>query len=81
METKIQEKIDALVGYIISKPVEAVTSEDYMILSAELKDARFRREQGDSNDKFTKLLASFIPSAVPAMETKPMTQTVKTAKK
>lgn len=81
MEEKIQEKINALVEYIISKPVEAVTSEDYMILSAELKDARFRREQGDSNDKLTKLLASFIPAAVPAAETKPVTQTIRTAKK
>lgn len=81
MEEKIQAKIEALVEYIISKPVEAVTSEDYMILSAELKDARFRREQGDSNDKFAKLLASFVPSAVPAVETKPMTQTVRAAKK
>jgi len=81
MEEKIQEKINALVEYIISKPVEAVTSEDYMILSAELKDARFRREQGDNNDKFTKLLASFIPSVAPAVESKPMTQTVKAVKK
>ena len=81
MEEKIQEKINALVVYIVSMPVESLTMDDYMILSSELKDARFRREQGDSNDKLTKLLASFIPSAVPAMETKPMTQTVRTEKK
>ena len=81
MEEKIQEKINALVDYIVSMPVESLTMDDYMILSSELKDARFRREQGDNNDKFTKLLASFIPSAVPAMETKPMTQTVRTEKK
>lgn len=81
MEEKIQEKINALVDYIVSMPVESLTMDDYMILSSELKDARFRREQGDSNDKFTKLLASFIPSAVPAVETKPMTQTVRAAKK
>ena len=81
MEEKIQEKINALVDYIVSMPVESLTMDDYMILSSELKDARFRREQGDSNDKFTKLLASFIPCAAPAVETKPMTQTVMAAKK
>jgi len=81
MEEKIQAKIDALVDYIISKPVEAMTTDDYGILSAELKDARFRREQGDSNDKLTKLLASFIPAAVPAVETKPVTPAARTAKK
>ena len=81
MEEKIQEKINALVDYIVSMPVESLTMDDYMILSSELKDARFRREQGDSNDKLTKLLASFVPAAVPAMKTKPMTQTVRAAKK
>lgn len=81
MEERIQEKINALVEHIISKPVEAVTSEDYAILSAELRDARFRREQGDNNDKFTKLLASFIPAAVPAAETKPVTPAARAVKK
>ena len=81
MEERIQEKINALVEHIIRKPVEAVTGEDYAILSAELKDARFRREQGDSNDKFTKLLASFIPAAVPAAETKPVTPAARAVKK
>ena len=81
MEEKIQEKLNALVDHIISKPIEALTMDDYTILSMELKDARFRREQGDCNDKFTKLLASFVPSTLPAVETKPVTQTIRTAKK
>lgn len=81
MEEKIQEKINALVEYIIGKPVEAVTMDDYTILSMELKDARFRREQGDNNDKFTKLLASFMPCAAPATETKPIVQTPRQIKK
>lgn len=82
MEEKIQEKINALVEYIISKPVEAMTTDDYGILSAEMKDARFRREQGDNNDKFTKFLASFIPAvSAPAVETKPVTPAARAVKK
>jgi hypothetical protein len=81
MEEKIQAKITGLVEYIISKPNEAITLDDYTILAAEVKDARFRREQEQSNDRFAKLMASFIPAAVPAVETKPVTPAARTAKK
>ena len=69
MEEKIQNKITSLVEYIISKPNEALTLDDYTILAAEVKEARFRREQEANNDRYTKLMASIIPGfgcAVPA---------------
>ena len=81
MEEKIESKITSLVEYIISKPNEAITLDDYTILAAEMKDARFRREQEQSNDRYTKLVASLIPgfgSAVPAAE--PAVKPAKTAK-
>ena len=85
MEEKIKSKITSLVEYIIGKPNEAVTLDDYTILAAELKDARFRREQGESNDRYAKLLATIVPGfgcAAPATEpaVKSVTQTVKKAK-
>ena len=60
MEEKIQEKLTGLVEYIIGKPNEAISLDDYTILAAELKDIRFRRDQEASNDKFTKLMASVV---------------------
>lgn len=61
MEEKIQEKLTGLVEYIISKPNEAISLDDYTILAAEVKEARFRREQEANNDRFTKLMASIVP--------------------
>ena len=85
MEEKIESKITSLVEYIISKPNEALTLDDYTILAAELKDARFRREQGESNDRYAKLLATIVPNfgiAAPTTEpaVKNVVQTTKKAK-
>lgn len=85
MEEKIESKITSLVEYIIGKPNEAMALDDYTILAAELKDARFRREQGESNDRYAKLLATIVPGfgcAAPATEpaAKSVTQAVKKAK-
>ena len=71
MEEKIESKIRAVVEYIISKPAEAITLDDYTILSAEMKDVRFRREQEQSNDKFSSIMASLVSgfgSPAPAAE-------------
>ena len=74
MEEKIQAKITGLVEYIISKPNEAITLDDYTILAAEVKDARFRREQAEQGDRFNKLLAAVIPS-FNGPEVKPVAKT------
>lgn len=60
MEEKIESKIAGLVEYIIGKPNEAVTLDDYTILAAELKDIRFRKEQEASSDRLNKLMASVV---------------------
>ena len=48
MKEKLENKIEAIVNFIISKPEEKITQEDYNILSAELRDIRFREQQADS---------------------------------
>ena len=58
MEEKIQNKIDSILDCIINKPTESITADDYMILSAELKDIRFRKSQEDSREQLLKLMAS-----------------------
>ena len=58
MEDKIIGKIEEVVDYIISKPVETVTLNDYTILHEELKDIRFRREQEASSERLRQLVAA-----------------------
>ena len=63
MEEKIESKMTEVVEYIIGKPKETITADDYMILAAELKDARFRREQTEQGDRMAKLMAAVFPAA------------------
>ena len=63
MEEKIESKMTEVVEYIIGKPKETITADDYMILAAELKDARFRREQAEQGDRMAKLMAAVFPAA------------------
>ena len=58
MEEKIESKIAAIVERILNKPDEEITMDDYMILSSELKDIRFRRENKESNERLAKMVAS-----------------------
>ena len=78
MEEKIERKMTEVVEYILTKPKETITADEYMILSSELKDARFRREQAEQGDRFNKLLAAVIPSFTDH-DIKPATKTTKTA--
>ena len=67
MEEKIEKKMSEIVEYILGKPKETITADEYMILASELKDARFRREQAEQGDKFGKLLAAVFPGTAPTV--------------
>lgn len=67
MEEKIEKKMTEVVEYIIGKPKETITADDYMILAAELKDVRFRMEQAEQGDRMGKLLAAVFPGVAPAV--------------
>ena len=45
MKEKIEKKIEAIVDYIIGKPEEKITADDYMILASEVRDIRFREAE------------------------------------
>ena len=77
MEEKIEKKMSEVVEYILGKPKETITADEYMILASELKDARFRREQAEQGDRMGKLLAAVFP---PAADVRTIVQG-KTAKK
>lgn len=63
MEEMINKKIESLIGYIVNKPNETITMEDYNILTAELRDIRFRKAQEENGDKFRKLMELAFPNA------------------
>ena len=61
MEEKINNKIEALIDYIINKPNEEITLDDYNILSAEIRDIRFRKSQEGSTERMARLMAAAFP--------------------
>lgn len=63
MEKSINGKIKSIIEYIISKPNEAITIEDYNILSSELKDIRFRKSQEENNGRIQQLMSLAFPNA------------------
>ena len=60
MEEKLEKKIDEVLDYIVSKPVEQITHEDFAIMATELKERRFRNEAAKQRDKSAELLRSFM---------------------
>ena len=61
MKEKIERKIDAIVDFIINKPEEKITQEDYNILSSELRDIRFREQQAQNGKRMAELMATSFP--------------------
>ena len=62
MRERIEEKIEAIIDRIINKPTEEITLDDYTILSAELRDIRFREEQEANKSKLAELVATSFAS-------------------
>lgn len=62
MKEKLENKIEAIVDYIISKPENEITLDDYNVLSSELRDIRFREQQADNAKRMSELMACSIPS-------------------
>ena len=62
MKERIEEKIEAIIDRIINKPTEEITLDDYTILSAELRDIRFREEQEANKSKLAELVATSFAS-------------------
>lgn len=58
MKDKIEAKIEAIIDYIISKPEEKITTDDYMILASEVRDIRFREHESVREEKMERLLAN-----------------------
>lgn len=58
MKEKIQNKIEDIVDYIVRKPIEEVTLDDYTILTNELKNIRNQEAQSDNSKRMVELLST-----------------------
>ena len=61
MKERLENKIEAIIDFIINKPEEKITQEDYNILFSELRDIRFRESQADSGKRMAELIAIAYP--------------------
>lgn len=57
MKEKIEKKIEAIVDYIIAKPEETITADDYMIIASEVRDIRFREAEAERQERMEHLLS------------------------
>ena len=62
MKEKIETKIEAIIDYIISKPDEQITADDYMILASEVRDIRFREADEASKERMERFMVSALPA-------------------
>ena len=58
MKEKIQNKIEDIVDYIVSKPIKEVTLDDYTILTNELKNIQNQEAQSDNSKRIAELLSA-----------------------
>ena len=65
MKEKIESKIEEIVDFIVSKPIEEVTLDDYTILTNELKDIRFRESHAGQNKRLAELMSMVAAPACP----------------
>lgn len=57
MKEKLEGKIAAIVDFILKKPENKITMDDYNILAAELRDIRLREQQADSGKRLSEMIA------------------------
>lgn len=62
MKEKIERKIESIIDYIISKPDDKITTDDYMILASEVRDIRFRESESAKAERMEQLLVNAAPS-------------------
>ena len=63
MDEKLEQKIEDVLNYIINKPVEEIRPEEFMILTGELKERRFRKESEKQRDRSAEFLRHFMDSS------------------
>lgn len=63
MIEKLTTKIDEVLDYIISKPANEITPEEFAIMATELKERRFQENSEKQRDKSAEMLRLIMDSS------------------
>lgn len=63
MKERIEGKINEIIEFIINKPTEEITLDDYTVLTNELHDIRFKEAQAEHGKRMAELMAAGFPAA------------------
>lgn len=70
MKNRIEAKIELLVDYIISKPLDEITIDDYSILLSELQEIHYRERVISKEKQMTELISKIANSPYAPMDFK-----------
>lgn len=70
MKNRIEAKIELLVDYIISKPLDEITIDDYSILLSELYEIHYRERVISKEKQMTELISKIANSPYAPMDIK-----------
>lgn len=70
MKNRIEAKIELLVDYIISKPLDEITIDDYSILLSELHEIHYRERVISKEKQMTELISKIANSPYAPMDIK-----------
>ena len=65
MKEKIEAKISEVVDWIVSKPANEVTLDDYTIIKNELMEIRNMESKADNGKRMAELMALVTNNSVP----------------
>lgn len=60
MMVKIEDKIHEIIEYIISKPAEEITLDEYTVLKNELLDIRAKEDKKENGKRMAELMANAL---------------------
>lgn len=70
MKNRIEAKIELLIDYIISKPLDEITIDDYSILLSELQEIHYRERVISKEKQMTELISKIANSPYAPMDIK-----------
>lgn len=62
MRNKVEAKLLNLLEYIVNKPVEQLTPDDYMVLSSELRRLKYEEDAAEKNKHLAEAMSAVFTS-------------------
>lgn len=72
MKEQINNKIVEIIKYIIDKPVEQITYNEYCILDAKLKDIQFKEDTSKNNKELQELMGKVMTNSISTFPATPL---------